>query len=346
MKHVRWFVFPILMLVLVACASAPEPTATPEPTPDDILRIGLVVGTGGVDDGGFNQLALAGVTNVSRRLGAELEYVVPGVDANRAELESMAESGLYEIIVTVSFEMTDITREVAASFPDVHFVGIDQFQLETLPNVTGILFPEDQAGYLAGFLAASLSETGIVGGVYGPESVGPVAAFARGYEVGAVAANPGVEVLTVFHPGGVDVAFSDIPWGQEQGDAQLDAGADVVFAAAGDTGRGALIAVANRTQDVEGQLYCIGVDTDQWLTAQQARPCLVSSAVKAIPQAVDDVIAQVVDGVPPSGNYFGPAGLAPFHDFEDDVPDALQTRLQALEDDLTAGVITVEDTSE
>jgi basic membrane protein A len=146
-------------------------------------------------------------------------------------------------------------------------------------------------------------------------------------------------VITTYYEGDMATAFSDIEWGAATAAEQLEAGADVVFTAAGDTGRGALIEVAQQGEDTEGQLYCIGVDTDQWQTAPQARGCLVSSAVKSIPAAVDEVIAQVADGEAPAGNYFGPVGLAPFHDFEDTISVALADELEQLATDLLSGTV-------
>ncbi len=334
--------FVMSLLLLTACGSQPgNPTATPAPvTDDDTVSIGLLVGVGGIEDGGFNELSLAGVSGVSRRLGASFEYLAVDDSSREQELlDQLLATGEHDIVVTVGFELTDLTASAADQNPDIHFVGIDQFQADERPNLTGIIFPNDQAGYLAGYLAGTLTETDRVGGIYGPEVVEPVRAFAAGYRSGAQAANENVEVLEEFHPAGVDVGFSDIEWGRETAAAQLDAGADVIFTAAGDTGRGALVQVANQVDQAEDPLYCIGVDTDQWQTVAQARSCLVSSAVKAIPAALDEVIVQVIEGNPPSGNYLGPVGLAPYHDFSDVLPDEVQAQLEQLTADLTSGVV-------
>ena len=337
----------ILLLVVflaVGCSTAtPTPTLTPEPTPDDDeVSIGLVIAVGSVNDGGYNALALAGVSSVAQRVGGSFSYVEPTEEKSAdVLLEEMAASGEHQIIVTTSNLLGDITVSVANEYPDIHFIGLDQIQLDDHPNVTGIVFPEEQAGFLAGVLAANLTQTDIVAGVYGPDTIEPIQAFAGGFHAGAIYVNPDIEVLDLFHPEGPAVAFSDIPWGGEAGTQHLDSGADVIFTAAGDTGRGALIAVANRLSDVDQPLYCIGVDTDQWLTAPQARPCLVSSAMKSIPEAVDEVVAQVLEGNPPSGNYLGPVGLAPFHDFEDMISDELKAEIDQIAADLVSGALNI-----
>ena len=157
---------------------------------------------------------------------------------------------------------------------------MDQFQGEAVDNVAGIIFPEDQAGFLAGALAAELSTTGTIAAVLGTDLVPPVVAFKEGYELGAQYINPDINFISTYHPGGLDVAFTDPEWGAATAAQAMDSGADVVFGAGGKTGNGALIEVASR----EG-VYCIGVDSDQWETVPEAHPCLVTSAMKLITPA-------------------------------------------------------------
>lgn len=328
------------LLLLAGCGGGAAPTPTPAPTPDDTVSIGLVIAVGDVDDGGYNALSLAGVSGVTRRLGLRFDLAEPTAEKPAATLlDEMAASGVHDIIVTNSSELTNATIAAAQQYPDIHFIGLDQVQVDDLPNLTGIIFPEDHAGFLAGVLAGNLTETGIIGGVYGPDEVPPIQAFAVGFRAGVAYANPEAQVLDLFHPEDPTVGFDDIPWGTEAAVTHMTAGADVVFTAAGDTGRGALVAVANRAADVEQPLYCIGVDTDQWLTAPQARACLVSSAMKSIPEAVDEVVTQVLAGEPPAGNYLGPVGLAPFHDFEDSIADDIRAELDQVAADLVSGAL-------
>lgn len=330
MRGIFYSVLSLCLVGLAACGTSAIPTPEPTEAASDTLRVAMLADVGGLDDASFNALTFAGVSAVTGRLG--LEFAVEEATSSAeydVGIRAFAEAG-HNIIVTVGVQMSEPTRTIAADYPDIHFIGIDQFQDETMPNVTGIIFAEDQAGYLAGVLAANLTETDTIGGVYGPQVVQPVAAFAAGYENGAQSVNPDITVLTEFHPGSVDVGFTDVDWGSETADAHMDAGADVVFAAAGETGNGALVAVANRANE-QDNIFCIGVDTDQWLTVPEARPCLVTSAVKNIPQAVDEVVEQIVNGSPPSGNYTGPVGLASFHDFTDDIPNELQTELDRVQ---------------
>ena len=153
--------------------------------------------------------------------------------------------------------------------------------------------------------------------------VPPVVAFKEGYELGAKSVNPNINIISTYHPGGLDVAFTDPEWGAATTAQAIDQGADVVFSAGGKTGNGGLIEAAQH----EG-VFCIGVDTDQWETVPEAQPCLVSSAMKLIVPGVTTLIEMAHADEFPSGNFFGDAGLAPFHDFATVVPEDVKTLLE------------------
>ena len=126
----------------------------------------------------------------------------------------------------------------------------------------------------------------------------------------------------------------DPEWGAATAKQAIDQGADVIFGAGGLTGNGALQEVATQSG-----VYCIGVDSDQWNTVPAARPCLISSAMKLITPAVADLISKAKSGSFKGGNVFGAAGLAPFHDFENDIPKPLKDLLVATKAGLDSGII-------
>jgi basic membrane protein A len=171
-----------------------------------------------------------------------------------------------------------------------------------------------------------LTETNTIASVLGTDLVPPVVAFNEGYKNGAAWANPDVTVIDTYHPGGLDVAFTDPEWGASTGAQALDQGADVIFGAGGLTGNGALIETAGREGAGE-TVFCIGVDTDQWETVPEARPCLVSSAMKLIVPGVVELIHLSAEGNFPPGNFVGEVGLAPFHDFEDTVAQEVKDKI-------------------
>ena len=124
--------------------------------------------------------------------------------------------------------------------------------------------------------------------------------------------------------------------GCEHSPPGLDQGADVIFGAGGSTGNGALQEVA--TADGAGEaLFCIGVDTDQWETLPAAHACLVSSAMKLITPGVVELVMMANEGNFPGGNYFGGAGLASFHDFEESIPQEVKDKLAEIDAALMDG---------
>ena len=294
--------------------------------------IGLVTDVGQVDDKSFNQSAWEGAQAGAEAAGASVDYIETQDAKDYANNIGMFADAGCEIIVTVGFGMGEATIEAAANYPDVYFIGVDQFQGEELSNVVGLMFAEDKAGFLAGALAASLSETGVIAAVLGTNLVPPVQAFGAGYANGAAHINPDIEVIKTYHPGGFDIAFTDPEWGGTTARQAMDSGADVVFGAGGKTGNGALIEVAG-----EAGAFCIGVDTDQWDTVPEAHPCLVTSAMKLITPGVADLIAAFVEGNEATGNFFGSVGLASHHDLDSSVSQEIQDMIAALDAALMDG---------
>ena len=316
-----------LALLAAACTPAATPTAAPvaEPTAEPTaapagLKIGLVTDVGEVDDKSFNQSAWEGAQAGAAAVGGSAEYIETQDAKDYAQNIDKFVSEGYKVIVTVGFALGEATLEAAKKHPDILFIGVDQFQAEALPNVAGLVFNEDRAGYLAGTLAAKLSKSGTIGAVLGTDLVPPVVAFGEGFKLGAAAVNPDINVLLTYHPGPLDKAFVDPEWGATTAKQAIDQGADVIFGAGGKTGNGALIEIATAAKANPGSVYCIGVDSDQWETVPEAHDCLVSSAMKLITPGVEDLIKLANDGKFPGGNYFGKVGLAPYHDFDSSVP--------------------------
>ena len=327
----------LLLMVSLVIGACVAPAAPAQPSgeavqetesaaePAGTIKVGLVTDVGRVNDRSFNQSAWDGVLQAAEALGLsedDIKYIETMDAKDYADNMQQFIDADYDAIVTVGFALGEATIEAAAANPDIMFIGIDQFQGETLPNVAGLIFHEDQSGFLAGALAASLSDSGTIAAVLGTDLVPPVVAFKEGYEAGAKYVNPDINVLSTYHPGELSQAFVDPEWGAATAKQAIDQGADVVFGAGGMTGNGALQEVAAQ----EG-LFCIGVDSDQWETLPAAHSCLVSSAMKLITPGVVALLEQVADGSFEGGNVFGGAGLAPFHDFEEIVPQEVKEAL-------------------
>jgi len=319
----------------VVGAQAATPAATASASG---LKVGLVTDVGRVDDRSFNQSSWEGVRDSAKGLGLSAEYIETTDPADYANnINALIDKG-DNIIVTVGFNLADATAKAAAANPKVWFIGVDEFQDPVIPNVVGIVFNEDQSGFLAGVLAARMSKSGKVAGVYGA-SVPAVVRFKEGFENGAKYANPNISVQSTYYPGDISKAFNDPTWGATTAGQAFDQGADVVFGAGGNTGNGALVEAARRTTK-DKPLYCIGVDTDQWLTLNDAHPCLLTSAAKLIPPAMDTVIKMAVAGTIKGGNFVGTVGLTDFHDFSKVIPQAVQDELTKLASDLASGKLT------
>ncbi|MFL3015946.1 MAG: BMP family ABC transporter substrate-binding protein [Acidimicrobiales bacterium] len=294
--------------------------------PEDFC-IGLVTDVGLVDDKSFNQAAWTGAQHGAELLGVPVSYIETQDSKDYADNIALYANEGCDVIVTVGFAMADATAIAAVEYPDINFIGVDAFQGEAMDNVAGLVFNEDRAGFLAGALAASMSESGIIGQVLGTNLVPPVQAFGSGFDLGAKHINPDIEILKTYHPGAIEVAFGDPEWGATTSRQAMDNGADVIFAAGGATGNGGLIEIASEA-DAGSRVFCIGVDLDQWYSVPEAQPCLITSAEKHMVQGVSDLIVQAAAGEMPTGNVYGTVGLAPYHDFDSQISDEIKATIE------------------
>ncbi|GAB4493009.1 MAG: hypothetical protein OHK0031_16030 [Anaerolineales bacterium] len=317
----------VVLAVLVMAAMlipACGPTA-PDCTKPDVFCVGVVTDVGKIDDKSFNQSAWEGVKQAEKELGAYVQYIETTDSKDYAKNIATFADAKYDAIVTVGFALGEATVAAAKTYPDIKFIGVDQFQAEVVPNVVGLVFPEDQAGFLVGALAAQMTKTGKIGGVFATDAVPPVWRFGEGYRAGAMYANPNVELFIVYHNDvGFDKTFSDPEWGASTAKSQIDKGADIVFGGGGKTGNGAVIGA------VEAGAMGIGVDTDQYFTLPEAQKGLLSSAMKLITPGVFDLLKTVKDGTFAGGNFNGATGYAPFHDLESSVPAEVKAKMEEI----------------
>lgn len=308
--------------------------------PDD-YSVNLVTDIGKIDDGTFNQFAFEGMQGAVDCFGI--------ADDNTSFIETVSEADYAaniatsleadpDAIVTVGFLITSDTVEAATDNPDVDFIGVDQFSLAYPANMVGVLFSEDESGYIAGALAASLSETGVIGVVAGREDVPPVVKFVNGYTVGAQSVNPDIRVLSIYNE-----SFGDPAKGASDAAQFIGEGADVIFGAGGPTGSGGVKAAA------EAGIWGIGVDQDEYFTtfsggSAPGSEFLASSAQKRVDLAVFRLIAQSIqDSFPGGAPLVATAAndmitYAPFHDA--DISDAVAAAVEATRVGLADGSIT------
>jgi basic membrane protein A len=297
------------------------------------LKVGLVTDVGKVDDKSFNQSAWEGVQCAQKNLGADVKFIETTDPKDYGKNIDQFAQDNYDVIVTVGFALGDDTISEAKKYPNIKFVGVDQFQPDTVANLAGLIFDEDKAGYLAGYLAGLLTKTGTVGQVLGTPIVPPVEKFGLGYINGAKAAKSGIKILSACHPGGLAKGFTDPGWGKDTVNQEMSQSADIIFAAGGQTGNGGLLAIVDKGGTVLG----IGVDTDQFLSLPEAKSILVSSAMKLITPGVFNVVKAVQDNSFKAGNVVGAVGLAPYHDLDSKVPADVKQKMSQLTTDVVSG---------
>ena len=292
--------------------------------------IGLVTDVGKVDDKSFNQSAWEGAQAAAKELGYKSEFIESSDQKDYApNIKQLIDKGA-RTIITVGFALGEETGKAATANPTIKFIGVDQFQATPIANYAGLIFPEDQAGYMAGALAGLVTKSNKVAAVLGTDTVPPVKKFGEGFKNGAKATNPAVEVIVTYHE--PNNAFGDPAWGAATAKQALDNGADIVFGAGGGTGNGALAEVAKKA----GAL-CIGVDTDQYETVPEAKPCLLTSAMKNIEDGVVKLSKQAADGSMKGGNFTGTVGLAGYHDNAAKVSVEVQTKMDKIIADVLSG---------
>jgi basic membrane protein A len=326
------------------------------------FKIGGVTDVGQLEDKSFNEAGWCGTLAGIDSVGGTGEVIVTEKTEDYAvNMQTLIDDG-FQIIVTFGFAIGDATLVAAKANPEINFIGLDQFYCidangvkdtsptaapdcegnatfdDILPNLQGLVFAEAHAGYVAGVLACSISETGVVGAVGGIFAIPPVPQYIGGYHNGCLSVNPDAQVLVQYVSEDITKAFNDPTTGRQLAQQMLDLDADVLFQVAGGSGQGVLEAAC------DADVYGIGVDIDQYLSSPNVAQCIVTSAEKKIVLAIKSAIERVADGTAVGGNVTGDAtnggiGLAPYHDFEDLITADIQAKIDAALEDLASGTV-------
>jgi basic membrane protein A len=316
----------------------PPSEAPPEATGTSDLLIGLVTDVGNLDDRNFNQYAWEGAQEGAAIIGAaEPEPIITQDESEyAANIQSFVDQN-YDVIVTVGFALGAATLEAAEANPDIHFIGVDQFQAnDPVGNYESLIYSEAQAGYLAGIVAGNVSPSGEVAALGGANFIPPVVNYIRGFQNGVLSVNADATVhIKYVTDSDLTLAFNDPAAGKSFADQFLaqNAGVDVLFQVAGKTGNGMLQSVR------EAGIYGIGVDVDQWAGLPEEAVCIVTSAEKKLKRSVSEAIQAFAAGEERDSNVFlGAAedmvGLAPYYQFS----DLITSEIQAAVDDAFAGM--------
>lgn len=322
---------------MIAAMSTGCAPATIDCAAQDAFCVGLVTtNMGKVDDGSFNQSAWEAVQQAEAEFGAEVHYIetVNGKDYAK-NIAAFGEEN-YDVIVTVGSGVADATLDAAALYPDTDFIAVDQFQEESVDGVAGLIFPEDQLGFLAGALAAMMSESHQIGAACASDGIPSIWRLGEGYAAGAAHVDQLTENTTtvfVIYNDSFNESFIDPEWGAETARAMIRQGADVIFGCGGLTGDGAIVAAA------EEDTYAIGLNTDQYWTLPEAAPQLLSSVTKQITPGVFELIRLSREGNFPSGDFSWVVGYAPFHDLENKIPPDVKEQMEMIRNGLVDGSI-------
>jgi basic membrane protein A len=367
-KLLRWIaVFAIVAMVAAACGDdEPEgqPTGdeTGEPTeettePAEPTQVGLVYDIGGRGDLSFNDAAAAGLDRAASDFTLEVEELEPNQGGtNREELLRLLAEQEFDLIIGVGFLFAETICAAALDFPEVNFGDIDGFisgepldegevptcegaqDLTEDSNVASLLFAEHEGSFLVGAAAALKSTTGTIGFIGGVE-IPLIQKFQAGFEAGAQQINPDIQIEVAYLTQPPDfTGFNDPAKGKETAAGMFDAGADVVYHAAGGSGAGLFEAAREASEAAGEQRWAIGVDSDQYQSAPpEVQPYILTSMLKRVDVAIYETIEAQVNGEFVGGYQTfnlerDGVGYATSGGFVDDIADQLEELKQQIID--------------
>ena len=328
--------------------SAPSTPSTSAVTNKAALAC-MVTDTGGIDDRSFNASSYQGLTDAhTADPNITTKYLQSTSQSDYVPNINSLIQQKCNIVVTVGFLMGDATQAAAKANPTQNFAIVDFNYSPALPNVKGLIFNTAQAGFQGGYLAAGMSKTGSVatfGGIKLPTVTIYMDGFAEGVAYYNMKHNTSVKVLgwdEKAQNGTFTGDFTDQGKGKSVTQTFIQQGADVIFPVAGNVGLGAAAAVQQNGNGVK----MLWVDTDGCVSAQQYCSLFISSVQKGIAVAVKGAVLDTAAGNFTGGNYIGTlanggVGLAPFHNFDSQVPASLKTELDQVKADIISGTIKI-----
>ncbi len=361
----------VLMLILAACtgggespsasaeSQAPESTAPQSEAPSESAapeadyKACMVSDTGGIDDNSFNENAWKGMQDAEADLGVEVKFLESRSTEDYARNIDQFVSEDCDLIVTVGFLLGDATAAAAAANPDTRFAIVDFAYDPALPNVEGLVYSTAEGAMLAGYASASWSKTGIVG-TFGGINIGPgVTDFMDGFIAGVNYWNEqkgedvrvlGGRVPTDPESGTFTGNFDSTDDAKNVTIAMLQEGADVILPVGGPIGGGTFAAIEEQAADAVG----LGVDVDWTESAPQFTELLLTSVIKRIDNSVYQAIERALNGDAPQPVFVSTlenegVGIAPFHDYEDQIDQEVKDEIAALSEAIIAGDIVPSD---
>jgi len=314
-------------------STSPNASSAPASTPDSggkKLRIGMVFDSGGRGDKSFNDSAYAGLEKAEKELGVEIQTVDSKAEKDYSiNLTTLAEQK-FDVVFAIGITQGEALAAVAPKFPDVKFAIVDA--TVEAPNVRSLLFSEEEGSYLAGYAAGLATKSNKIGFV-GGKKIPLIEKFEAGYKAGAVAANPKVEML----PSKYTESWDDTQLGKESAKSLFNAGADIVYHAAGRCGVGVIAAAK------EAGKLAIGVDSNQ---DDQAPGFVLTSMIKRVDESVFQTIKDIKAGSFSAGSKVydlasNGVGLSDFKNTKNRIGEDNLKKIEAVKADIVAKKITV-----
>jgi basic membrane protein A len=309
------------------------------PVKADVIHVGLVTDVAGLNDNAFNWSSYQGLLRAESELGVVGTVYTSTTSADyETNLNQCAMDG-NDLCISVGFLTSDAIMNAAQTYSNTKFAIVDEIFEYYPSNLRGMSFASNEVGYLAGTLAGLMTESDVIGDIGGME-IPQVTGFTEGYQRGAECINPQVTTIISYTND-----FGNPELGAIIAQGMISEGADVIFAAAGQTTSGAIITAA------QSSVWAIGVDTDYYETVfndglVEGAEYLLSSAMKKLDNAVFLTISDVVNANFTSGTKLydltmDGVGLAPFHESEPSVPQSVKNTLDRVRQDIIDGKIDV-----
>ena len=366
----------MLMLVLAACSgggegsptasesepaettaesSAPAATesASASAAPSADYKACMVSDVGGIDDNSFNENAWAGMERAEQELGVEVTFLESRASEDYARNIDQHIADGCDMVVTVGFLLGDATAAAAEANPDVRFAIVDFAYEEPFDNVEGLVYATAEGAMLAGYASASWTKTGAVG-TFGGINIGPgVTDFMDGFIAGVNYWNEqeggDVTVLGGRDPNNPDSGtftgnFDSTDDARNVTLAMLQEGADVILPVGGPIGQGTFAAIEEQGVEAVG----LGVDVDWTETVPEYSQLMLTSIIKRIDNSVFQAVERAVNGEDPEPTFLSNlenegVGIAPFHDYEDEISQEVKDHIEEMIDMIIAGDLSPQD---
>ncbi|WGD37035.1 BMP family ABC transporter substrate-binding protein [Lysinibacter sp. HNR] len=334
-----------VVALLSACGTAPDKNGGGSAASNDFMPC-MVSDEGGFDDNSFNQLSFEGLQAATEQLGVKSREVESNAETDYpSNLNSMVDAGC-EIIVSVGFKIAEATAEAAQANPDVNFAIVDVDDMG-IDNVQSIIFDTVGAAFLAGYVAADTTTTGVVG-TFGGAQIPSVTIFMDGFVQGVEYYNQqkGTNVSVLgwdykTQTGSFTGGFEANQTAKSAATALIDQNADIIMPVGGPIFRSAAAAITDSGKDVA----IIGVDADLFESAPEFQSMYLTSVLKGLAEGVEASVLAAAKGnfnnTPFVGTLEnGGVGIAPFHEWESRVSATLADELETVKAGLIDGSIT------